>query len=361
MVVLGSTGSIGINVLNIAREFHLQIEVLCAGENVQLLNEQIKEFHPKYVVISKKELIPMVEHKNVLFGMNGILEVINLSKSTLVVNALVGFLGLRPTMETIKCGKKLALANKESLVVAGKFTDISKIVPIDSEHFAIWYLMNKRSIDKITITASGGPFRDVDIDTIKDMKAKDALKHPNWSMGKKISIDSATMTNKLFELLEAKWLFGINNLSALIEKKSIIHALIDFEDGSTTAHFAGTDMKLPIAYALLGDNVKKRVLPNINLSEIGNINFKKIQTKRYPIWQIKDEVLAHPDTGVVVNAANEIAVEKFLCGKIGFLDIAKIVLKSFEKFRDIELDRFEDIFDIDKEVREYANKSSGKN
>ncbi len=356
MIVLGSTGSIGINVLNIAKEFNLQIEVLSAGKNIQLLNKQIKEFHPKFVVISEKELIPSVEHKNVLYGMNGILEAINLSKSTMVVNALVGFLGLRPTMETIKCGKKLALANKESLVVAGKFTDISKVVPIDSEHFAIWYLMNTRVVSKITITASGGPFRNIDIDTIKEMKAKDALQHPNWSMGKKISIDSATMTNKLFELLEAKWLFGIDNLSALIEENSIIHALIDFEDGSTTAHFARTDMKLPIAYALLGDNVKKRILPNINLLKTGNISFKKIETKRYPIWQIKDEVLACPDTGVVVNAANEIAVGKFLEGNIGFLDIAKIVLRSYEKFSDIKLNKFEDIFDIDNEVRKYANK-----
>ncbi len=361
MVVLGSTGSIGINVLNIAREFNLQIEALSAGKNIELLNKQIKEFHPKFVVISEKELIPLVEHKNVLFGMDGILEVISLSKSTMVVNALVGFLGLKPTMQAIKCGKKLALANKESLVVAGKFVDASKIVPIDSEHFAIWYLMSGRAIEKITITASGGPFRDVDIDTIAKMKAKDALKHPNWSMGKKISIDSATMTNKLFELLEAKWLFGVDELSALIEKKSIIHALIDFEDGSTTAHFAGTDMKLPIAYALLGDNVKKRVLPNINLLEAGEISFKKIETKRYPIWQIKDEVLAHPDTGVVVNAANEIGVEKFLCGDIGFLDIAKIVLKSYEKFKSIKLDKFEDIFEVDEEVRKYADRLSGTN
>ncbi len=219
MVLLGSTGSIGVNVLNIAKEFSLDVESLVAGTNIKLLNKQIKEFHPKFVVVADKQKASLVEHDKVLYGEEGILEVINLSKSKLVVNALVGFLGLKPTLEALKLDKKLALANKESLVVAGAFVDNSKITPIDSEHFAIWYLLNDRSVDRMVITASGGPFRDIEISKIKNQTAKNALNHPNWKMGKKISIDSATMTNKLFEILEAKWLFDTDIVDAVIEKK----------------------------------------------------------------------------------------------------------------------------------------------
>ena len=354
MILLGSTGSIGVNVLNIAREFSLEIETLVAGKNITLLNKQIKEFQPKFVVVAEKNLVSLVEHDSVFYGEKGILEVINLSKSKLVVNALVGFMGLKPTLEALRLGKKLALANKESLVVAGAFVDNSKIIPIDSEHFAIWYLLNDRTIDNIIITASGGPFRELDIEKIKNQTAKDALNHPNWKMGKKISIDSATMTNKLFELLEAKWLFNTNKVDALIEKNSIIHALLEFQDGSTTAHFAGADMRLPIAYAILDKEPPSKIVKNVNLLEIDNIKFEKIDKNRYPIWQIKDDILTHPKMGVVVNAANEVAVEAFLKGKIGFFDISKITLNLYEKYIGLKLSNFEDIFEIDKEVRALA-------
>ncbi len=354
MVLLGSTGSIGVNALNIAREFHLEVETLVAGKNAALLNEQIKEFHPKYVVVADKSIATLVEHNNVLYGEKGILEAINLSKSKLVVNALVGFLGLKPTLEALKLGKKLALANKESLVVAGAFVDSAKITPIDSEHFAIWYLLNDRNIDRIVITASGGPFRDMGVEDIKNQSAKNALNHPNWKMGKKISIDSATMTNKLFELLEAKWLFNTDKVDAVIERNSIIHALLEFRDGSTTSHFAGADMRLPISYALLGSEPPLKIVPNINLLEINEIKFEKIDKKRYPIWQIKDDILSHPEMGVVVNAANEIGVEAFLDGKIGFFDISRITLSLYEKFTRLKLESFEDIFEVDKEVRALA-------
>ncbi|NPA73714.1 MAG: 1-deoxy-D-xylulose-5-phosphate reductoisomerase [Epsilonproteobacteria bacterium] len=356
MVVLGSTGSIGVNVLNIAKRFDLQIEALIAGNNVELLNRQIELFNPKYVGVADKSLADLVCHKNVFYGNEGIVEVINLSASDLVVNALVGFLGLKPTMEAIKCGKRVALANKESLVAAGKFVDVSKIVPIDSEHFALWYLQNGREIEKMTITASGGPFRNTPLDRLKDVKPKDALKHPNWSMGDKISIDSATMTNKLFEILEAKWLFKTEKVDALIENKSVIHALIDFKDGSTTAHFARADMKLPIAYALLGDKFGERILPNIDILKIAELSFEKIDEQRYPIWSFKDEILNDSDKGVVINAANEVGVERFLSNEIGFLDIFDIVKSAFYKFKDIKVDLFEDVFEIDKEVRKYSKR-----
>ena len=353
MILLGSTGSIGVNTLNIARKFNLNIEVLVAGKNIKLLNEQIKEFNPKMVVVANKEDIPFVQHKNVSFGEAAILEAIENSSSKTVVNALVGFLGLRPTLKAIECGKKIALANKESLVVAGKFIDQTKLSPIDSEHFGLWYLLQNKKIDSMTITASGGSFRDYPLDKLQNVSIKEALNHPNWSMGNKITIDSATMTNKMFELIEAAWLFNTRKLDAIIETKSLIHAMINFKDGSTTAHIANASMQLPIAYAILG-HCDEEILEPVNLIEVGNIEFRKIEENRYPIWQLKDEILNNLDLGVVLNAANEVAVSKFLNSQIGFLDISKITMNAINKFHNANTSSIEDIFQIDKEVRKYC-------
>ena len=353
MILLGSTGSIGVNTLNIARKFNLNIEVLVAGKNIKLLNEQIKEFNPKIVVVANKEDIPFVQHKNVSFGETAILEAIENSSSKTVVNALVGFLGLRPTLKAIECGKKIALANKESLVVAGKFIDQTKLSPIDSEHFGLWYLLQNKKIDSMTITASGGSFRDYPLDKLQNVSIKEALNHPNWSMGNKITIDSATMTNKMFELIEAAWLFNTRKLDAIIETKSLIHAMINFKDGSTTAHIANASMQLPIAYAILG-HCDEEILKPVNLIEVGNIEFRKIEENRYPIWQLKDEILNNLDLGVVLNAANEVAVSKFLNSQIGFLDISKITMNAINKFHNANASSIEDIFQIDKEVRKYC-------
>lgn len=353
MILLGSTGSIGCNTLSIARKYKLEVEVLVAGTNINLLNKQIKEFRPKKVVIAKKEDIKNVIHNNVSFGEEAIIDAIQSSSSKIVVNALVGFLGLNPTLEAIKNGKEVALANKESLVVAGKFIDISKLRVIDSEHFGLWYLIQDKKIDSMVLTASGGSFRDYSLEKLADVSIKEALNHPNWSMGNKITIDSATMTNKIFELLEAAWLFNTNNLDAIIETKSIIHSLINFIDGSTTAHIANTSMLLPIAYALK-QRVEEKILPKVDLLEVGNLEFRKIQSQRYPIWQIKDEILKNKDLGVVLNAANEVAVSKFLNSKIGFLDISKLSLKALDRFNDIKINNLDDIFEIDKEVRSYC-------
>lgn len=353
MIVLGSTGSIGVNTLNIARKCDLNIEVLVAGTNIKLLNEQIKEFNPKKVVIANKEDIKNVNHSNVGFGEDEILNSIEESDSQTVVNSLVGFLGLKPTLKAIECGKKIALANKESLVVAGKFIDQTKLSPIDSEHFGLWYLLQDKKISSMTITASGGSFRDYPLEDLKNVSIKEALNHPNWSMGNKITIDSATMTNKMFELVEAAWLFNINKLDAIIETKSLIHALINFEDGSTTAHIANASMQLPIAYAILG-TCDEQILKPVDLLEVGNLEFKKIESARYPIWDIKDEVLNNLDLGVVLNAANEIAVSKFLNSEIGFLDISKISMNAINKFNNVSAKTIDDIFEIDKEVRAYC-------
>ena len=350
MILLGSTGSIGVNTLNIARKFNLNVEVLVAGRNIELLNQQIKEFKPKVVVIDQAKDIPLVCHNNVFFGEDAILQAIEQSSSKTVVNALVGFLGLRPTLKAIECGKKIALANKESLVAAGKFIDQKNLRPIDSEHFGLWYLLQNKKIDSMMITASGGSFRDYPLNDLKNVSIKEALSHPNWSMGNKITIDSATMTNKMFELMEAAWLFDIRKLDAIIETKSLIHAFINFKDGSTTAHIANTSMQLPIAYAILG-SCDEEILKPVDLVQVANLEFRKIETSRYPIWEIKDEIVNNLDLGVVLNAANEVAVAKFLNSQIGFLDISKISLNAINKFNNVKATSIDDIFEIDKQVR----------
>lgn len=353
MILLGSTGSIGVNTLNIARKFNLNVDVLVAGRNIDLLNQQIKEFKPKKVVIDRAEDISLVCHNNVSFGQEAILHAIEESTSSTVVNALVGFLGLRPTLKAIECGKKIALANKESLVAAGKFIDQTKLSPIDSEHFGLWYLLQDKKIDSMLITASGGSFRDYPLGELKNVSIKEALAHPNWSMGNKITIDSATMTNKMFELMEAAWLFDIRKLDAIIERKSLIHAFINFTDGSTTAHIANASMQLPIAYAILG-HCDEEILKPVDLLEVANFEFEKIETSRYPIWEIKDEIINNLDLGLILNAANEVAVSKFLNSEIGFLDISKISLDAINKFNNLKAGSIDEIFEIDKEVRSYC-------
>jgi len=354
IIILGSTGSIGVNTLIIAKKYNIQIEALVAGDNISLLNQQIAIHNPKFVGIKDKAKKHLVNHNNIFCGEDEILEMLSLTKSQKVVNALVGYAGLGPTMESIKLGKNIALANKESLVAAGHLIDMSRITPIDSEHFGLWYLNGKREFNKLYITASGGAFRDWSVPEIKKATFNDALKHPNWSMGDKITIDSATMTNKLFELLEAKWLFSTINVDAVIEKKSIIHALIEFKDGSTTAHFAGVDMKLPIAFALL-DEVNDEILQPINLLEIGAIEFLPIETSKYPIWQIKDDLLQNPHLGVVVNAANEEAIGLFKQEKCTFYEMSEIVLDSYKKFESIKQGNLSEIIEINNDVRAYVN------
>lgn len=349
MILLGSTGSIGVNTLEIAKKFNIEVEVLACGTNIKLLNEQIKAHNPKIVVIANEEEIKDVNHNNVYAGVENILRIIKDSTSELVVNAYVGFLGLRPTLAAIESGKRVALANKESLVACGAFIDTSKIQPIDSEHFGLWYLLQDRPIEKMIITASGGAFRDWDIKRLEKATLADTQKHPNWSMGQKITIDSATMVNKMFELLEARWLFGEGRYDAIIETKSLIHALIDFKDGSTTAHFAHANMQLPIAYAV-DAKMDENILGHVDLLKVGSLEFREITTDKYPIWQIKDELLNNPIAGVVINAANEVAIQKFINKEIGFMDISRTILDAYEKFTTMPRS-VEDVFSLDEEIR----------
>lgn len=360
MILLGSTGSIGVNALKIASLFDISIEALCAGKNIELLNAQIAKYHPQKIAISShKDLHKLnAQGAKVYIGDEGICQMILECSSPLVLNALVGFVGLAPTLTALKMGKKLALANKESLVSAGWLIDTSSITPIDSEHFGLWYLYNKRPIKKLIITASGGAFRDTPITKIHSKNVTEALVHPNWKMGKKITIDSATMINKLFEVLEAKWLFNINEIEGFIERNSNIHALIEFIDGSITAHFSYPDMKLPIAY---GIDPKKAseflVIPNIELEKLPAINFEKIDENRYPLWALKNTLIQRPKLGIVLNAANEIAVKKFIEGKVKFGKMFSIIEKSLQNFdnQSLELQNYTDILSLDKEVRNFAN------
>ena len=351
MILLGSTGSIGVNTLKIADEFNLEVEVLVAGNNYKLLNKQIHKYNPKKVVVLNKEVAQKVEFKDVKYGENAILDAIEEAKSEIVINAIVGEAGLKPTLKTNECNKKLALANKESLVIAGKFVDTSKLTPIDSEHFGLWYLLNDRPIKKINITASGGALRDYPLDKLKTAKLDEVLNHPNWSMGTKITIDSATMVNKLFEVIEAKWLFGIDNIDAVIETSSTIHSFIDFVDGSTTAHIAYPDMRLPIAFAILGE-VDREIVPHIDFNKLQNLEFRKIDINRYPIWSIKDEFIKNPDLGVVINTTNEIAIKKFINKEISFSGISKMILDNVEKYQNIKINTIEEIFEIQRKIKQ---------
>lgn len=353
MILLGSTGSIGVNALLIAERFALSVDTLVAGRNIALLNQQIQKFSPKRVVVLYHDDISKVNHPCVTAGEEAILEAIEISESKKVVNALVGFAGFRPTLKALECGKQIALANKESLVVGGAFVDTSRIVPIDSEHFGLWYLnQTSRPISRMVITASGGAFRDTAIDKLHNASLEDALKHPNWSMGQKITIDSASMMNKLFELLEARWLFGEGEYDAIIETRSLIHALIDYTDGSTTAHFAHADMKLPIAYALMG-KVDEPLLERVDLSRVGSLEFREITRERYPVWELKNDLLQNPQRGVIVNAANEVAIERFVAGSISFGALSRVILESYSRFSHTP-NSLEEVFALDAEVRAYA-------
>lgn len=362
MILLGSTGSIGTQTLKVAKAFNLQVEVLCAGKNISLLNQQIQTFDPKIVVIADKNDLPKLQAKNckVLFGMDGILEAIRNSQSLLVVNALVGLSGLRPSLYAKIYQKTLALANKESLVSGGWLFDGYPIIPIDSEHFGIWYLLNNRPIKELVITASGGAFRDMPLNLIYQQTKENALKHPNWKMGHKITIDSATMVNKLFELLETKWLFNTSRVSAIIEKSSSVHALIHFIDGSMTAHFSLPDMALPIAYALDPKKAtQENIIPSFPLEKLKNLHFESIDVQRYPIWQIKQELLNNPKLGAILNSANDILVHAFLENKILFGQIAENLLKIIEKFYNHtqNLNDIDSIFSLHQEIKQQITKT----
>lgn len=359
MIILGSTGSIGKNSVILAKKHGIKVKALACEKNYTELNRQIKELNPKFVYIKDPSLKNLVDHGNVFTSNDGIdtfLKAISDefdSTSCILINALVGFSGLKPSIVAQGLGFKLCLANKESLVTGGKFLDTKSIEPIDSEHFGLKFLLkNRPKIQKLIITASGGAFYKFPLKSLSLVTPKMALNHPNWNMGSKITIDSATMANKLFEVLEAYHLYSVKNIDALIERTSVVHALINFYDGSTTAHISKTDMKLAIAHAIgLGG---EQTLECADLLGLKSIKFKEINLKKYPIFSLKNDVLNNPDLGVIINAANEEMVYKFLGGQCGFLDIAGAIFKALDKFGSPRVDDIEGVFEIDKKVREFC-------
>ncbi len=360
MVVLGSTGSIGKNALKIAKKFKVKIEALSCGKNIALINEQIKVFKPKKVAILDANDLDDLEPlgAKVFVGLEGIDAMIEECVSNLVINAIVGVAGLMASFKSLQTNKKLALANKESLVSAGHLLDISQITPIDSEHFGLWALLQNKALKpkSLIISASGGAFRDTPLELIPIQNAQNALKHPNWSMGSKITIDSASMVNKLFEILETYWLFGASlKIDALIERSSIVHALVEFEDNSIIAHLASADMQLPISYAIdpklasLSASIKP-----LDLYALSAIKFEPISMERYTLWRYKDLLLENPKLGVVLNASNEVAIEKFLNKEIAFGGLIKTISQALESYAKtpFKLSNLDEVLALDKEVRE---------
>lgn len=359
MIVLGSTGSIGVNSIFLAKKFNIKVNALACEKNYELLNQQIEVFKPKFIYIHRPELKKNVKHKIVFTSLDGIEAFLKACSDEFggdtVINALVGFSGLKPSVISQKLGFKLALANKESLVVGGKFLDCKKISAIDSEHFGLNFLLkNRRKFKSLIITASGGAFYRLGLKELDNVNAKMALRHPNWDMGAKITIDSATMANKLFEVLEAFWLYGSRSVDALIERTSTVHALVSFNDGSTTAHLSKTDMKLAIAHAIgYGDC---EILDSVDLAKLKNICFKPIPKSRYPIFTLKNLLLSNPDLGAIINAANEEMVYRFLRSECKFLDISKMVFKALDKFGCHKMKDLDDVFLMDKKVRQFCKR-----
>ena len=344
IAILGSTGSIGTQTLEVARENgDLQITALAAGNNIELLEKQIREFHPGLVAVWKEEKAKELKDRvkdldvKVVCGMDGLLEVATEPSSEILVTAIVGMIGIRPTIAAMKAGKDIALANKETLVTAGHIIiPLAKecnvqILPVDSEHSAIFQCLNgehRSQLKKILLTASGGPFRGKKKEELKHVQVEDALKHPNWSMGRKITIDSATLVNKGLEMMEARWLFGVEpkDIQIVVQPKSIIHSMVEFVDGAVIAQLGTPDMKLPIQYALYYPDRKYLPGDRLDFWSLNQITFEKPDRENFPGLKLAfDAAAAGGSMPTVYNAANERAVAKFLDRKIGFLDIPEII------------------------------------
>ena len=371
IAILGSTGSIGTQTLDIVRKNKdLEVVGIAAGSNIAMLEEQIREFHPKLAAVGDEkkaeELSVRVKDTNckVVGGMDGLLELAAMEESQILVTAIVGMIGIRPTIEGIKAGKDIALANKETLVTAGHLIMPlakeygAKILPVDSEHSAIFQALNgeeHKSIDKLLITASGGPFGGRKTKDLEHIQVEDALKHPNWAMGQKITIDSATLVNKGLEVMEAKWLFGVdlNQIQVVVQPQSVIHSMVQFTDGSIIAQLGTPDMRLPSQYALYGGTRKYLDGERLDFAKLGSITFENpdIETfKGLPLAMEAAKVGGSLPT--VFNAANEKAVALFLQRKIRFLDIYTIIEDAMERHEVVSNPTVEEILRIEQEIYE---------
>lgn len=381
--ILGSTGSIGVNTLNIVREFPERFSVvgLAAGKNVELLARQVDEFSPRLVSVFDEEhaerlaeLLPANLRKSIVFGTSGNEQVAALDEADFTVSAIVGAAGLLPTLAAIDAGKDIGLANKETLVMAGKIvmTRIHKmgikLFPVDSEHSAIFQALEggrREDVHKIILTASGGPFRQKSNDELKSVSPAEALDHPNWSMGKKISVDSATLMNKGLEVIEAKWLFDMHHddIEVVVHPQSIVHSLVEFQDGSVLAQLGIPDMRIPIAYAMSYPERLPLRLNRLGLSQCDNLQFEEPDYSRFPALQLAFEALREGGVApAVLNGANEIGVEAFLQQRISFPRIAEVVARCMAEVKAGDESNLGDILAADREARRVAgNVISGKN
>ncbi len=371
IAILGSTGSIGTQTLDVVRE-NKDIEVLglAAGSNIQLLEKQIREFRPRLVAVWKeekaKELRENIKDLNVkvVSAMEGLIELATMEGSEILVTAIVGMIGIRPTIEAIKAGKDIALANKETLVTAGHIImPLAKehhaaILPVDSEHSAIFQSLqgNQRSaLHKILLTASGGPFRGKRREDLLNIQVEDALKHPNWEMGRKITIDSSTLVNKGLEVIEAKWLFDVNieQIEVVVHPQSIIHSMVEYVDGAIIAQLGTPDMKLPIQYALYYP--ERRFLPGerVDFAALSKLTFEKPDMETFGGLRLALEAGKKGGTlPTVFNAANELAVKKFLNRKIGYLQIPEIIETCMRNHKNILNPSVEEILQTEQTVYE---------
>lgn len=368
IVVMGSTGSIGTQTLDVVRSYgdRLKVLALAAGSSVDKMEAQIREFHPGYAVMWSEEAAKALQGKisdtstKVLCGMEGLLEIAVLPEADVIVTAIVGMIGIRPTIAAIKAGKDIALANKETLVTAGhiimplaKEKGVS-ILPVDSEHSAIFQSLNgepKEKINKILLTASGGPFRGRKTEELKHIQVEDALKHPNWSMGRKITIDSASMVNKGLEVMEAGWLFGVTpeQIQVVVHPQSIVHSMVEYVDGAVIAQMGIPDMKLPIQYALFYPDRLPMNQEKLDFYKLGQITFEEPDLETFKgLKMAYDAFHAGGSMPTVYNAANEKAVSLFLNRKIKFLEIYEIIAAAMEAHQTIKDPTVEQIWDAER-------------
>lgn len=371
IAILGSTGSIGTQTLEVVAAYPERYEVyaLCAHRSIDKLIEQARTFHPEVVCIADETLYPALCEAlsdleiKVWAGEDAIAQMVTMPSIDVVVAAMVGYAGLRPTIEAIKAGKTIALANKETLVVAGEIICAlaqqyhAPILPVDSEHSAIFQSLvgeDHSEIEKILLTASGGPFRTYTLDQMRQVTAAEALKHPNWDMGAKITIDSATMMNKGFEVIEAKWLFGVpvDKIEVLVHPQSIVHSAVQFTDGAIKAQLGAPDMRLPIQYALSFPERLASDFPRVDWIQMTNLTFEQPDLQRFPNLQLAYEAMRRAGTvPCVLNAANEVVNLAFRQNKCGFLQMSEIIAETMDKTSFIPSPTYEDYVAIDKEAR----------
>ena len=378
ITILGSTGSIGVNALNVINNLDIDVIGLSANTNSQLLIEQAKKFQPESVSIVDEDAYLTVKDalKNtsidVLCGKNGLLEISSRDDVDLVLNALVGSSGMLPTVYAIRAGADIALSNKESLVMAGKIIERERkkanvnIFPVDSEHSAIWQCLvgeSKEEVKRLILTGSGGPFREKKISTFKDIKPEDALKHPNWEMGKKITIDSASMMNKGLEVIEAVWLFEMDShkVDIVVHPQSIIHSMVEFDDTSVKAQLGLPDMKIPIQYALSYPNHIKTNWEPLDLVKIKSLTFESVNYERFPCIKLAYEALARGGTSSsVLNVANEQAVHRFLKKEIGFMEIPNLIEIAMDNHDWTEDPSIDDILSLEEWTKNFVKYFSSK-